>query len=137
MRKSVLTLGVIALLTSCEGESNKTGASSDKTETFHVYGNCGMCEKTIEASLVDVDGISKADWDKNSKQIEVEFDTSKIKLIDIKNYIAKVGYDMKDLRAEESTYSKLLGCCQYDRPGLKKKKEMKMDSSEHHEGHNH
>lgn len=135
MKKSILTLGIIALLASCGGETTQTSSVTNKSESFHVYGNCGMCEKTIEGSLMDVDGVSKGDWDKETKQIEVEFDESKISLSEIKNKIAGVGYDMEDVRAEEIVYSKLPGCCQYDRPGSDKK--MQMDSVDHHEGHNH
>jgi len=134
MKKSILSLAVVALLASCGGE--ETASAVAKSESFHVYGNCGMCEKTIEGSLSEVDGISKADWNKDTKQIEVEFDESKINLTDIKNKIAGVGYDMDGVKAEESTYGNLPGCCQYDRPSLEKVEEMKMDSTEDHEAHN-
>ena len=143
MKKSILSLAVVALFASCGGtESKEKTASNEATsESFKVYGNCGMCEKTIEGSLQDVDGVSKADWNKETKQMEVEFDASKIKLADIKQKIASVGYDMEDVRAEESTYSGLPGCCQYQRPGSEDKKEMNMehpmDSTHDHSHHNH
>ena len=38
-----------------------------KTEKFKVYGNCSMCEKRIEKAALAVDGVSKADWDKETK----------------------------------------------------------------------
>ena len=89
--------------------------ANKKTATFKVYGNCGMCEKTIEGSL-DVDGISKGDWDKNTKVIEVDFDSTLFSLDDIKERIAAVGYDMDSHRSTEETYNALHGCCQYKRP---------------------
>ena len=135
MKKTILSLGIIALLASCGGETKQIPSVTSVSESFHVFGNCGMCEKTIEGSLADIEGVSKADWSKETKQIEVEFDDSKIKLVDIKNKIAEVGYDMEDVRAEESVYSNLPGCCQYDRPGSENK--MQMDSVDSHEGHNH
>ena len=116
MKKSILTLGIIALLASCGGETTQTSSVTNKLESFHVYGNCGMCEKTIEKSLTGVDGIGAVDWDKKTKQIKVDFDQSKINLTQIKTKIAAVGYDTKEVRAEESVYSSLPGCCQYDRP---------------------
>ena len=143
MRKSILSLAVVALLASCGGteSTEKTTSNEATSESFKVYGNCGMCEKTIEGSLQDVDGVSKADWNKETKQMDVDFDASKIKLADIKQKIAGVGYDMEDIRAEESTYSELPGCCQYQRPGSEDKKEMNMehpmDSTHDHSHHNH
>ena len=88
---------------------------SYSTETFHVYGNCGMCKKTIETSLKDIDGIKKASWNIDSKQMTVTFNPEKISLKQIKEKIATVGYDTEDVKAETSTYNKLHGCCQYDR----------------------
>lgn len=143
MRKSILSLAVVALLASCGGteSTEKTTSNEATSESFKVYGNCGMCEKTIEGSLQDLDGVSKANWNKETKQMDVEFDASKIKLADIKQKIAGVGYDMEDIRAEESTYSELPGCCQYQRPGSEDKKEMNMehpmDSTHDHSHHNH
>lgn len=88
---------------------------SYSTETFRVYGNCGMCKKTIESSLKDIDGIKKASWNVVSKQMTVTFNPERISLIQIKEKIATVGYDTEDVKAETSTYDKLPGCCQYDR----------------------
>lgn len=90
-----------------------------KTEVFTVYGNCGMCEKTIEGALQDVKGITTADWDKETDQMTVAYDTELITLDAIKQKIADVGYDSDDFRATEETYNNLPGCCQYDRPAGK------------------
>lgn len=87
-----------------------------ETETFKVYGNCGMCEKTIEGSLKDVKGVEKADWNKETKMMEVTFNPKKITLMEIKEKIAGVGYDMDDVRSTKDTYESLPGCCQYERP---------------------
>lgn len=89
--------------------------SEIKTVTFKVYGNCGMCEKTIEGSLADLEGVEKADWNKDSKMMEVTFDEEKISLDEIKKKIVAVGYDTEDLKADEKTYDALHGCCQYER----------------------
>lgn len=90
--------------------------ADSETETFKVYGNCGMCEKTIEGSLKDVKGVEKADWNKETKMMEVTFNPKKITLMEIKEKIAGVGYDMDDVRSTKDTYESLPGCCQYERP---------------------
>ena len=113
----ILTFCIAAVLTGCSGaDTTQLDSSFDQSQSFHVFGNCGMCEKTIEKSLTGVDGIGAVDWDKKTKQIKVDFDQSKINLTQIKSKIAAVGYDTKEIRAEESVYSSLPGCCQYDRP---------------------
>lgn len=87
-----------------------------KKEVFTVYGNCGMCEKTIEGSLKDVDGVTLADWDKETDQMTVSFNPEKITLDAIKQKIADAGYDSDTHKAKEDTYNSLPGCCQYERP---------------------
>jgi copper chaperone CopZ len=99
-----------------------------KTDTFKVYGNCGMCEKTIEGALKGVKGIDKADWNKETKMIDVVYHTHDISLDDIKKKIAEVGYDTEEHRASEKVYNNLPGCCQYERPET---------MNEDHSGHNH
>jgi copper chaperone CopZ len=95
---------------------SKVIADSVKTEKFKVYGNCGMCEKTIEGSLKEVKGVSVADWDKETDEMTVSFNPDVITLNDIKQKIADVGYDSDTHRAKDEVYNSLPGCCQYDRP---------------------
>ena len=102
-----------------------------KTEKFKVFGNCGMCEKTIEKAASSVDGVSTADWNKESKMMQVSFDDSKTDVHKVHMAIAKAGYDTKMHKATDEAYNKLHGCCQYDREDVKKK------SGHSHEGHSH
>jgi copper chaperone CopZ len=87
-----------------------------KTVTFKVYGNCGMCKRTIEGALKGVKGIKSATWDGTQKMITVTFNPKKIELNDIHKKIAAVGYDTDTVKSEDETYNGLHGCCQYDRP---------------------
>lgn len=103
--------------------------AGEKTEKFKVFGNCGMCETRIEKAANSVDGVSAADWDKESKMIKVTLDDSETKVDVVHKAIAKVGHDTKKYKAKDEVYSELPGCCKYDR---EKKK------AEHsHEGHQH
>ena len=91
------------------------------TQSFKVFGNCGMCKTRIEKSVSTLDGISKADWNRDSKIIEVIYDESKVEIEDIHKVIAKVGHDniSEDnilYRAEDEIYASLHGCCKYERP---------------------
>ncbi len=94
-----------------------------KTEEFTVYGNCSMCEKTIEGSLKGVNGIELGDWNKETDIMTVSYDPKVITLDEIKQKIANVGYDSDSYRATEEAYNNLPGCCQYDRPAKKTDKQ--------------
>lgn len=89
-------------------------SKSLQTETFKVWGNCGMCEKTIEKSL-KINGVSSADWNKETKMITAVFNPNKITLQAIHKKIASVGYDTQLETASEEVYNNLHGCCQYER----------------------
>ncbi|MFT7085743.1 MAG: copper chaperone CopZ [Vicingaceae bacterium] len=97
--------------------SEKVVLANDSTvEEFKVYGNCGMCKKTIEGSLKDEESIYSAVWNKETKMIEVNYNEDALSLDEIKKKIAEVGYDTEEYRATEETYKELPGCCQYERP---------------------
>jgi len=85
-------------------------------ETFKVYGNCGECEKKIESAALSLQGVKKAEWDKESKVLEVIFNNGKVSLANIKSKIAEAGYDMKGVKATEASYAKSSTCCKYERP---------------------
>ena len=101
-----------------------------KSEKFKVYGNCGMCEKRIEKAALAVDGVSKADWNKETKMINVVFDDSKTDVHKVQMAIAKAGHDTEMHKAKDEVYNKLPACCQYDRAG-------KAEETKSHHGHQH
>lgn len=90
-------------------------AQQVKTEKLKVFGNCGMCESRIEKTVSDLNGVSKADWDKETKMLEVSFDESKLKLDDIHKAIAAVGHDTEKAKSKDDVYNALPGCCHYER----------------------
>jgi periplasmic mercuric ion binding protein len=89
--------------------------AGNKTEKFKVYGNCGMCESRIEKAVNAIEGVVSADWNKETKIMEVSFDESKTDLEKIQKAIADVGHDTGKYRAKDEVYNKLPGCCLYDR----------------------
>ncbi len=84
------------------------------TSTFKVWGNCGMCEDKIEASL-KVNGVKEADWNSDTKIMEVSYDSTLITLDEIHKKISATGYDTQKYKSADSTYSNLHECCQYER----------------------
>lgn len=103
--------------------------AGNKTEKFKVYGNCGTCEERIETAAKSVDGVTKADWNEETKMMEVAFDDSKTDVHKVHMAIAKVGHDTEMHKATDEAYDKLPGCCKYDRAAEKMEpmKPMKMN----------
>jgi copper chaperone CopZ len=102
--------------------------AANKTEKIEVKGNCGMCEKRIEKAASSVEGVSKADWNKETKQLELSFDDSKTSLDKVEVAIAKVGHDTPHHKATTEVYDELPGCCKYDRT---------LEKADPHAGHKH
>ena len=74
-----------------------------------------MCETRIENAAKSVDGVLAADWNKETKMIDVKFDSDKVNIHKVHMAIAKVGHDTKMHKASKDVYDKLPGCCKYDR----------------------
>jgi len=97
--------------------------AGNKTEKFKVYGNCGMCESRIEKAASAVEGVSKADWNKETKMMKVTFDDTKTSVDKVEKAIAKVGHDTPNYTAKDEVYNDLPGCCKYDRKAEEKSDE--------------
>ena len=89
--------------------------AQSKTVNFKVYGNCSMCETTIEKAANSVVGVASADWNMKTKIMKLTYDVSKTTVDKVNVAINKVGYDTKLHKASDAAYSKLPGCCQYER----------------------
>jgi mercuric ion binding protein len=108
---SIMLMGTISLF------------AQDKTEKLKVYGACGMCETRIEKTVNGLDGVSSADWDKETKMLEVTFNSTKTDVHKVHMAVAKVGHDTDMHKAKDEVYEALPGCCKYERPKVKKKKD--------------
>ncbi len=81
--------------------------------TFWVDGVCGMCEKRIESALINSPGVKFADWDKETRQVTVAFNSKKLSEQKLHEIVAGVGHDTQKVRAKEEDYAKVNGCCKY------------------------
>lgn len=81
---------------------------------LEVDGNCGMCQKTIEAAAF-VKGEATADWDRNTKIATITYDSTRTDPDAVLKRIALAGYDNQSYLAPADAYAALPGCCQYDR----------------------
>jgi copper chaperone CopZ len=88
--------------------------SSQKTETFKVWGKCEMCKTRIEKA-VKTEGATAADWNMKTSMLTVTFDHSKTSVDILGKKLAAIGHDTEKYKATDEAYSKLPGCCHYDR----------------------
>ena len=86
--------------------------AATKTETFKVNGNCDQCKSRIEKAA-KVDGVSKAEWNKNTKVLTLVYNPSKVSSDDVLKKLAAVGHDSDKFKADAKAYNALPGCCKY------------------------
>ena len=84
------------------------------TAVFKVWGNCGMCKKTIEGAA-KTNGATFAEWNEDSKMLTVKYATAKSSDDKIQKGIAAAGYDNEKYVAPDDVYNNLHECCKYDR----------------------
>ena len=109
MKTKVLSLFVMLLMTAT------VAFATNKTEQFTVKGACGMCETRIEKAALSVEGVTKADWDRETQKIAVVYDDAVAQPDAIHKAIAKAGHDTDKQKARDEVYEKLPACCKYER----------------------
>ena len=92
--------------------NSKMDMTSTKTETIKVSGNCDMCKARIEKAA-KIDGVSKAEWNKDSKMLALTYDPAKTNVDAIGKKLAAAGHDTEKIKAEAKAYDKLPSCCKY------------------------
>ena len=122
-----MAITLLLSFTACNAQIKKA-----KTESVKIYGNCGMCETTIEKAG-NVKKIAQVDWNKDTKMATLTYDPSKTNQDEILKRIALAGYDSEKFLAPDDVYAKLLECCQYDR--VKKTETVKAVAIDEHHNH--
>jgi periplasmic mercuric ion binding protein len=112
---ALLIAVILGLNTSAQTqEQKKMNSTTAKTETFKVWGACGMCKTRIE-NAVKTEGATSADWDLKTKMLTVTFDPKKTNIDAFGKKLASVGHDTEKYKAPDDVYTKLPACCHYDR----------------------
>lgn len=104
----------VALLFSIFAINSSFAQTTEKNDTIKVWGNCGMCKTTIEKTARSA-GATYANWNEDSKQLEISYAVAKTSSLKIQQAIAKSGYDTQDFTAINKAYNNLPGCCKYER----------------------
>lgn len=90
--------------------------TSNKTESFKVWGNCDMCKARIEKAA-KIDGVFKTEWNKETKILTLVYNPKLVNSDTVLRKIAAVGHDTEKFQASDEAYNSLPGCCLYDRKG--------------------
>jgi copper chaperone CopZ len=109
MKSKILGLTAVILM------AGSIAFAGSKTEKIKVNGNCGMCETRIEKAAKSLEGVSSADWDSETKIMEVSYDDVRASTQQIQTAIAMAGHDTQLFSANDKKYAELPGCCQYQR----------------------
>jgi copper chaperone CopZ len=127
--KILITIIVLLSFPLCNAQ-----IKNQKTETVKIYGNCEMCESTIEKAG-NLKSQSNVDWNKETKMATISYDSLKTSKEEILKRIALAGYDSDTFLAPKDTYSNLPSCCQYERAeqtiAKMEESEMEMTTNDH------
>lgn len=112
MKRIVLLLlvGLFSLTMVAQEKKSKI-----KKVEFKVAGNCEMCEKRIEKAAFSVKGVKSAEWHADHGDIHLIIDETKCSVEDVAKAIAAVGHDTEYVKANDTVYDELHGCCLYER----------------------
>lgn len=105
IKNTLLFSGLVTLAFSCS--QNNT----NKQTEFYVRGNCGMCEERIEKTVSTLPGVNKADWNVETKNLSVSYDTTKVDEAKIHQAIANSGHETKLVQSPKEAHDALPECC--------------------------
>lgn len=107
-------LFIAIVLIMATGAMAFSSAPAPKTETFKVWGKCGMCKTRIEKTA-KAEGATTAAWDEKTSMLTVTFDPAKTTKDALSKKLASVGHDTEKFKADDKVYNALPACCHYER----------------------
>jgi outer membrane receptor for ferrienterochelin and colicins len=110
MKKSTLLIYPLLLVAVFTNGQDKS--SSVYTTSFKVFGACEQCKTRIE-NAAQITGVYKANWNIDTKQLAISYDSGKVTLSKIEARIIKAGHDLVNKKAKDKVYDKLPECCHY------------------------
>jgi copper chaperone CopZ len=105
---------IAIMLLMATGAIALSSVPTSKTETFKVWGKCGMCKDRIEKT-VKAEGATSAAWDSKTDMLTVTFDPAKTSKDALSKKLASVGHDTEKFKADDKVYNALPACCHYER----------------------
>lgn len=102
---------LLAFISLCASHAFSQTAK-DSTARFKVYGACEQCKERIETAA-KIKGVSLADWNIDTKQLQVVFNPRQVSIDKIKSRILNAGHDLETKKAADGIYNQLPSCCHY------------------------
>ncbi len=106
-------VGKTSSLPGMEMPGDTTSSEQIIRASFGVSGNCELCKDRIEKAALSVNGVSKAVWDINKKNLDIIFDKGKTDVMTVQKAVAKAGHDTDMIKADDKVYAALPECCLY------------------------
>ncbi|MDR0714732.1 MAG: cation transporter [Bacteroidales bacterium] len=121
MKKSIILFSVIYLIAAgaCTGKSNTRQQASAghpaevSRVALKVKGLCDMCKSRIENAAKSVEGVTTAEWNRETQVLDLHFDASATSIDALSKAIAKTGHDTEKDMAPDEKYAALPECCLY------------------------
>lgn len=102
----IFLLMILFILYSCKSSVIET--------QVHVWGSCDIAKIKID-SAAKLDGVEKAEWNKETKLLTLKFDSTKVTLNQILENVAAAGFDNEKYFADDYAYEQLPDSCKYER----------------------
>ncbi|WP_299227266.1 heavy-metal-associated domain-containing protein [uncultured Psychroserpens sp.] len=105
--KNIIMIAMVLLTTLTFAQDKNAKAS------IEVDGVCLMCKERIEKAAIRTKGVKSAIWNVETHELKLIFDERKTNLDTIRQHIAAVGHDTKELKATDEAYNTVHPCCKY------------------------
>ena len=104
MKKIFILASILITIVACSTKPNAEAS-------FFVRGNCDMCKERIDKTVLSIKGVETANWDVESKMLQVSYDSTVVSKLDIEKGIAATGHATQGVPMDSTAHDKLPECC--------------------------
>lgn len=108
-RKDFISTLTLSLSSICASAFDKPVSA-----VLHTNRVCEKCKYNLGRNIVFEKGVRDVVVDVEKKLITIKYDSSKTNLANLKKYIASIGFDADELRADIYKRERLRDCCLMD-----------------------
>ncbi|MDR1672494.1 MAG: heavy-metal-associated domain-containing protein [Bacteroidales bacterium] len=120
MKRSIILLAAVCMLiaSACAGrgatpQQTASAQIEEADSTLKVQGTCDMCKERIEKAAKGVDGVTFAEWNKETQTLQFRYAAVSTSPEAVSLAIAKTGHDTEKDKADDAVYAALPECCRY------------------------
>ena len=108
--KSVILLVALLISAVSFSQSSEKAVIQTAIHCDHCK-QCETCGQKFQANMYKIKGVKMYELDESKSTITVYYNPKKTSLEIIKDAISHLGYDADDVKADETAYASLDGCC--------------------------